>query len=69
MVDIPRLKAQMALKGENGRSLAKKMGIHENKVYYKLKTGNFSLNDCMKLIKILEIKNPAEIFFAEEVTQ
>lgn len=68
MVDIPRLKAQMALKGETGRSLAKKMGVHENKVYRKLKTGNFSLADCMKLIEILNIENPNEIFFAKEVT-
>lgn len=65
MVDVPRLKAQMALKGETGRSLAKKMGIHENRMYYKLKTGNFSLKDCTKLIKILDIQNPSEIFFAE----
>ena len=68
MVDIPRLKAQMALKGETGRSVAKKMGIHENKIYYKLKTGKFSLDDCMKLIKILDIKEPEKIFFAREVT-
>lgn len=68
MVDIPRLKAQMALKGETGRSLAKKMGVHENKVYYRMKTGNFSLAECMKLIEILSIENPNEIFFAKEVT-
>ena len=65
MVDISMLKAQMALKGETGRSLAKKMGIHENRVYYKLKTGSFTLKDCTKLIKILDIENPSEIFFAE----
>lgn len=68
MVDVPRLKAQMALKGENGRSLAKKMGVHENQIYHKLSTGRFTLNDCMKLIEILEIENPNEIFFAKEVT-
>ena len=67
MVDLNRLKALMALKGLNGRKIAEKMDISSQRWYYKCNNQSFTLDDCGKLIKILEIDNPKDIFFADAV--
>ena len=67
MVDLNRLKALMALKGLNGRKMADEMGISSQRWYYKCRNQSFTLDDCSKLIGILAIQNPQDIFFADEV--
>lgn len=48
--------------------LAQKMGIDPSTLSRKLqKDGDFSREEINKLIEILKIDNPKEIFFAEEL--
>ena len=59
-----------ALRGEvkrNGLTLAevaKSIGISESSMSRKLKNGTFCLDEAVKLVELLDIKEPTEIFFA-----
>jgi len=58
-----------ALKGEikrNGLTIAqtaKKIGISESTMARKLKNGSFGIEEAVKLIKTLDIKDAAGVFF------
>lgn len=68
MFDRKKLQAQMVLKGINGSDLAKKIGISESTLYRKMgNNGDFSRKEIAKIISILEIENPEDIFFADEL--
>lgn len=69
MVDIRKLKALIALHGMNGSKVADKLEMSHQKWYYKCKHQSFTLEDVSKLIELLSIDNPNEIFFANEVNQ
>lgn len=64
MVDTARLRGVIAERGFSQRGLAKAMGITENTFYRKMQKGVFDSDEMEFMIKILEIKNPIEIFFA-----
>lgn len=68
MFDVKRFKAQMALRGMNGKKISEALGINEATFYRKLKAdGDFSREEINKLIDILRIENPEEIFFTSEL--
>jgi len=68
MFDRKRLQAQMVLKGITGKEMAARMGINEGTLYRKMgNDGDFSRSEITKIMEILEIEDPSEIFFAEQL--
>lgn len=63
-----KLKAQMTLLGITAKDLAKELDINEATFYRKLqRDGDFTRKEINILIQVLQIENPEEIFFAEEL--
>lgn len=68
MFNRKKLQAQMVLKGFNAEKLSSILGINTSTFYRKLgNDGDFSRKEIHIIIKTLEIENPMDIFFAEEV--
>lgn len=57
------LKGIIVSKELSQRKLAGMIGISEKTFYEKMKKGVFKSNEIELMIKILDIKNPNEIFF------
>lgn len=69
MFSEKRFKAQMVLAGLNQEEVAKALGIHPVTLYRKIRNnGDFSRDEISKLVEILKIDNPQDIFFASELT-
>jgi len=58
----------MAEKGMSQRQVAKEIGIHEETLYRKMRLGSFDSEEMQKLVDLLQIEDPAAIFFAKKVT-
>lgn len=69
MIDVNKLRGRMAEKGRSGQDMAKVIGKTPKTFYSKMKAGVFDSDEIEAMVKDLGIKNPLEIFFAEEVTQ
>lgn len=68
MFDERKFRAQIVLKGLTVKDLATQLGVNESTLHRKIRQdGNFSRDEINKLISILEIENPADIFFADEL--
>ena len=68
MFNQNKLKAQMVLKEMSAKNLADAMGINEITFYRKMRdNGRFTREEIATMIKVLEIEDPADIFFAEEL--
>ena len=65
MVLANELKGRIVAKGLTQGEVAKKLGITSKTFSNKLEKGIFTTLEIEKLIKILDLKNPWEIFFAE----
>lgn len=68
MIDVNKLRGRMTEKGCSGLDMAKVIGKTPKTFYLKMKAGVFDSDEIEAMVKALEIKNPIEIFFAEEVT-
>ena len=66
MVDLAKLRGLIAERETSQRKVANEMHMAEKTFYGKMKTGNFLLSEAEKLIDILEIEDPAALFFAGE---
>lgn len=64
MILTNELKGIIVKNGLSQRKLAKMIGISEKTFYDKMKKGVFNSNEMEKMIRILDIQNPNEIFFA-----
>lgn len=69
MIDVNKLRGKMAEKGRSGKDMAKVIGKTPKTFYSKMKAGVFDSDEIIALVNDLEITNPCEIFFANEVTQ
>ena len=69
MIDVNKLRGRMAEKGRSGQDMAKVIGKPPKTFYAKMKAGVFDSDEIEAMVKDLNIANPMEIFFAEEVTQ
>ena len=68
MFDKRRFKAQLALKGVTGRQLADELNINEATLYRKINAdGAFTREEINHMILFLEIEDPKDIFFAEQL--
>lgn len=57
------LKARIVAKGMTHAEVALAIGMSLSTFSRKMKKGNFGLIEAERLIDVLEIKNPNEIFF------
>lgn len=63
---VNMLKAQMVLKGYNQERLAGAIGISVAALWNKLHgRSDFTRKEIAELIRLLDIKEPMEIFFAD----
>lgn len=67
MVDTRLLRAQMVLRGYTINSLSKEIGISSKTLSTKLNSSpeKFTQGEMQKMVSILKIKNPIEIFFTQ----
>ena len=60
----------MTLRDVTKKQLAEYLGINELTLYRKINnSGSFTRKEINDMIKYLRIENPAEIFFADELTE
>lgn len=68
MFDERRFKAQLVLADVTMKELAVKLGINESTLYRKIKQdGAFTRDEINEMISILNISDPKDIFFADEL--
>lgn len=66
MVNTRMLRAQMVLKNYTIKTLAKKIGVSDKTLSSKLNRfpNKFTQEEMSNMVDVLEIENPADIFFA-----
>lgn len=65
MLNKNELKAAIARKGLRQSDVAKAIGISEKTFISRVKKGAFGTDEAEKMIRLLDIENPAKIFFAD----
>ena len=68
MINENLLKASYVAKGFTQGEVAEKLGISTNTFRFKVKNNTLDVRQMDILIKLLEIKNPVEIFFSKHIT-
>ena len=68
MVNVNKLRGLMAEQGRTGRDMAVIIKKTPKTFYEKMKKGVFDSDEITAIVEALSIKNPMEIFFADEVT-
>lgn len=68
MLNVDRLRGIIAERNMSQSKVAKELGIAEKTFYRKMKQGVFGLDEAEAMIRILNIEDPASVFFAEKVT-
>jgi len=66
MININELKGRITAKGLTQGEVADKLGMRAETMSRKLKIGIFGTDEVEKMIDILDIENPVEIFFAKK---
>ncbi len=68
MIDVNKLRGKMAEKGRSGQDMARVIKKTPKTFYAKMKMGKFDSDEISAMVADLELENPLEIFFADEVT-
>lgn len=68
MLDKNALRAEIVRNGLTQKEVAKMIGISEKTFITRMNRGAFGTDEAEVMIRELKIKNPARIFFANEVT-
>lgn len=68
MINTNALRGIIAERGTSQSEVAKKIGIAPKTFYEKMGRGIFGSDEIEIMIDILDIKNPIDIFFTDEVT-
>lgn len=66
MFDVNKLRGKIAENGMTQRQVAQRLGVTEATFSRKMKTGQFGLDEAQRLIDLLSIEHPADIFFARK---
>ena len=66
MIHTEKLREIIAQRGMSQRKVAKHLGMAEKTFYSKMKNGVFGTDEVDKMIDLLEIDHPWEIFFAKK---
>ena len=65
-MNVNKLRGIIAERGLTQESVAFAIGITPKTFYTKMKKGVFGTDEVMRMIKLLDIKDPAPIFLANE---
>ncbi len=65
MVRTDELRGIIAKKGTSQRQVAMSIGMTEKTFYEKMKKGVFGSDEIQKMIDLLDIEDPENIFFAK----
>lgn len=68
MLDANALKAEIVRNGLTQGQVASKIGMTATTFSQKIRNNGFGLDEADKLIELLGIQNPSEIFFSQQVT-
>ena len=68
MVDTNLLKSEIVKQGMTQGELCKKSEISESTFSRRIKSGFFRTDEAAKIIEVLKLKNPEQIFFAKKLT-
>ena len=66
MIQTNLLRGKMVENGYSSAQMAKELGITPRTFYNRMKKGVFGSDEIYKMISILNIQNPIEIFFCPE---
>lgn len=66
MIRVDELRGVIAKRGFSQAKVARFIGIAPKTFYEKMDRGVFGSDEIEAMIELLQIKNPAEIFFARE---
>lgn len=66
MVNTNRLRGIIAERGMHQCEVASALGISARTFYAKMKSGVFGTDEAEKMTRILNIPDPAEIFFGKK---
>lgn len=66
MVAVDKLRKIIADRGMTQRQLANSLGMSEKTFYNKMRKGVFGTDEVEKMIEILSIYNPVDIFLVRE---
>lgn len=69
MISVNKLRGKITEKGFSQSSLAIELGIAPKTFYDKMKKGVFNSNEIEAMMNLLDIDDPKEIFFADNVAQ
>ena len=69
LIRADELRGIIAKRGLTQSKVAKMIGITPKTFYDKMKSGVFGSDEIQIMINELNIENPIDIFFANEVTQ
>lgn len=61
-MNVAKLRGIISERGMSQREVAKAIGISEKTFYTKMKNGKFGTDEAEKMIVLLRIENPADIF-------
>lgn len=68
MIRVDELRGAIAKQGLSQRKVARKLGMSEKTFYERMRRGVFRSDEIEKLIVLLEIEKPLDIFFTRDVT-
>ena len=68
MLDRNALRAEFARNGLSQKQVAQAIGMSEGTMIRKMKSGSFGTDEAQKMIDLLNISEPACVFFAQRVT-
>lgn len=68
MLDANKLRGAIVQNGYTQKDMAKLLGITPKTFYAKMANSGFGIDEAKILIDHLNIKNPCDIFFANNVT-
>ena len=66
MIKTDELRGLIAKNGYSQTDIAKKIGITPKTFYEKMKNGVFGSDEIEVMINVLQIEDPAAIFFAKQ---
>ena len=70
MFDERRFRAQLVLENISMKELASRLDMNESTLYRKVKAdGAFTREEINKMIDILHIKEPIDIFFTDKLAE
>lgn len=65
-MDTAKLRGIITERGMSQRGVAKRIGMTEKTFYTKMKRGVFGTDEVDKMIVLLNIQNPADIFLTKK---